>query len=65
MPNMPDLLTGPVNDPDGVLLSLPDNSSVPPPVVPELDLTGGVAAAVEGGELSYCRGRMAGMAVEH
>lgn len=48
MPNMPDLLTGPVDDPDGVTLALPDNSSVPPPEVPGLDLSRGIAAAVEG-----------------
>eukprot|EP00879_Flechtneria_rotunda_P012691 GHRR01013252.1.p1 GENE.GHRR01013252.1~~GHRR01013252.1.p1 ORF type:complete len:386 (+),score=138.11 GHRR01013252.1:137-1294(+) len=48
MPNMPDLLTGPTDDPDGVTLALPDNSSVPPPEVPGLDLSRGVAAAVEG-----------------
>lgn len=48
MPNMPDLLTGPADDPDGVTLALPDNSSVPSPEVPGLDLSRGVAAAVEG-----------------
>eukprot|EP00775_Hariotina_reticulata_P011312 gene11312-11462_t len=48
MPNMPDLLTGPADDPDGVMLSLPDNSSVPPPAISGLDLSRGVAAAVEG-----------------
>eukprot|EP00878_Enallax_costatus_P025565 GHUV01027364.1.p3 GENE.GHUV01027364.1~~GHUV01027364.1.p3 ORF type:complete len:105 (-),score=33.18 GHUV01027364.1:850-1164(-) len=48
MPNMPDLLTGPADDPDGVTLALPDNSSVQPPEVPGLDLSRGVAAVVEG-----------------
>ncbi|KAF6260727.1 hypothetical protein COO60DRAFT_1505165 [Scenedesmus sp. NREL 46B-D3] len=48
MPNMPDLLTGPADDPDGVTLALPDNSSVPLPQLPGLDLSRGVAAAVEG-----------------
>lgn len=48
MPNMPDLLTGPADDPDGVTLALPDNSSVPPPSVPGLDFARGVAAVVEG-----------------
>jgi hypothetical protein len=49
MPNMPDLLTGPADDPDGVTLALPDNSSVPLPQLPGMDLSRGVAAAVEGG----------------
>jgi hypothetical protein len=48
MPNMPDLLTGPADDPDGVTLALPDNSSVPLPQLPGMDLSRGVAAAVEG-----------------
>lgn len=48
MPNMPDLLTGPADDPGGVSLALPDNASVPLPQLPGLDLTRGVAAAVEG-----------------
>lgn len=51
MPNMPDLLTGPPDDPDSVLLALPDNSSVPPPHIPGVDLQRGVAAVVPGG---YC-----------
>jgi hypothetical protein len=48
MPNMPDLLTGQPDDPDGVTLALPDNSSVPLPQLPGVDLSRGVAAAVEG-----------------
>eukprot|EP00882_Tetradesmus_deserticola_P006882 GHRQ01007249.1.p1 GENE.GHRQ01007249.1~~GHRQ01007249.1.p1 ORF type:complete len:423 (+),score=169.00 GHRQ01007249.1:147-1415(+) len=48
MPNMPDLLTGPRDDPEGVTLALPDNASVPLPQLPGLDLSRGVAAAVEG-----------------
>jgi hypothetical protein len=48
MPNMPDLLTGPPDDPDSVTLALPDNSSVPPPSMPGVDLSRGVAAAVPG-----------------
>lgn len=48
MPNMPDLLTGPMDDPDSVTLALPDNSSVPLPLLPGVDLTHGVAAVVPG-----------------
>jgi hypothetical protein len=48
MPNMPDLLTGPMDDPDSVTLALPDNSSVPLPSLPGVDLTHGVAAVVPG-----------------
>lgn len=48
MPNMPDLLTGPPDHPDSVVLALPDNGSVPPPNLPGVDLSRGVAAAVEG-----------------
>jgi hypothetical protein len=48
MPNMPDLLTGPPDDPDSITLALPDNSSVLPPSMPGLDLSRGVAAAVPG-----------------
>jgi hypothetical protein len=48
MPNMPDLLTGPRDDPDAVQLALPDNDSVPPPALPGLDARRGIAAAVAG-----------------
>lgn len=48
MPSMPDLLTGPADEPDGVQLELPDNASVPPPLLPGVDLSKGIAAAVEG-----------------
>jgi hypothetical protein len=48
MPNMPDLLTGPPDDPEAVKLALPDNASVPQPQLPGLDLSAGIAAAVPG-----------------
>lgn len=48
MPNMPDLLTGPMDDPESVTLALPDNSSVPLPALPGVDLSHGVAAVVPG-----------------
>jgi hypothetical protein len=48
MPNMPDLLTGPPEDPQSVTLALPDNSSVPLPALPGVDVSQGVAAVVPG-----------------
>lgn len=74
MPNMPDLLTGPPEDPESVSLALPDNSSVPLPQLAQgVDLTQGVAAVVPGG---FCVGdgvgdgvvlfdRRGGMALMH
>jgi hypothetical protein len=45
---MPDLLTGPPDDPESVTLALPDNSSVPLPPLPGVDVSQGVAAVVPG-----------------